>query len=37
MKGHLKKSYKVVYEDRLLILLQPFSNLLEINMKLVLH
>ena len=37
MKSHLKKSFKVVYEERLLILLEPFSNLLDINMKLVLH
>lgn len=37
MKGHLKKSFKVVYEDRLLILLEPFSSLLDINMKLVLY
>ena len=37
MKSHLKKSFKVVYEDKLLVVLEPFSNLLEINMKLVLH
>jgi hypothetical protein len=37
MKSHLKKSFKVVYDDRLLILLQPFSDMLNINLKLVLH
>ena len=37
MKTHVKKSFKVIFEEKLLIVLQPFSDLLEINMKLSLH
>jgi hypothetical protein len=37
MKGHVKKSFKIIFEEKLLIVLQPFSDLLEINMKLSLH
>jgi hypothetical protein len=28
MKNHLKKSFKIIYEEKLLIVLQPFSDLL---------
>jgi len=37
MKTHVKKSFKVIYEEKLLLVLEPFSDLLEINMKLSLH
>lgn len=37
MKTHIKKSFKVIFEEKLLVVLQPFSDLLEINMKLSLH
>lgn len=37
MKTHVKKSFKVIFEEKLLVVLQPFSDLLEINMKLSLH
>lgn len=37
MKTHTKKSFKVIFEEKLLVVLKPFSDLLEINMKLVLH
>ena len=34
MKVHIKKSYKLIYEDKLIQTLQTLVNLLEINMKL---
>lgn len=37
MKTHIKKSFKIIFEEKLLLVLQPFSDLLEINMKLSLH
>lgn len=37
MKAHVKKSFKIIFEEKLLVVLQPFSDLLEINMKLSLH
>lgn len=37
MKTHVKKSFKIVFEEKLLVVLKPFSDLLEINMKLALH
>lgn len=37
MKTHVKKSFKVIYEEKLMQVMQPFSDLLQINMKLSLH
>lgn len=37
MKTHLKKSFKLIYEEKLMQVLQPLINLLEINMKLVMY
>ena len=34
LKTYSKKSFKIVYEDKFMELLKPFSDLLEINMKL---
>jgi hypothetical protein len=37
MKAHLKKSFKLIYEEKLMQVLQPLVNLLEINMKMVMY
>lgn len=37
MKNHLKKSFKIIYDEKLMLVLQPLINLLEINMKLVMY
>lgn len=36
LKTYSKKSFKIIYEERFMDLLKPFSDLLDINMKLVL-
>jgi hypothetical protein len=36
MKNHVKKSFKIIYEEKTMEVMKPFSDLLEINMKLVL-
>ena len=35
MKVHIKKSYKLIYEEKLIKALQVLVNILEINMKLI--
>lgn len=35
MKVHIKKSYKLIYEEKLIQALQVLVNILEINMKLI--
>lgn len=37
MKTHIKKSFKLIYEEKLMEVLQPLVNLLEINMKMVMY
>ena len=36
LKSYSKKSFKVIYEEKFMEVLKPFSDLLEVNMKLVL-
>lgn len=36
MKNHIKKSFKIIYEEKMMEVMKPLSDLLEINMKLVL-
>jgi len=37
MKTHLKKSFKLIYEEKLMQVLHPLINMLEINMKMVMY
>lgn len=37
LKSYIKKPFKVIYEDKFMEVLRPFSNLLEVNIKLVLY
>lgn len=37
MKSYIKKPFKTIYEERFMEVLKPFSDMLEINMKLVLY
>jgi hypothetical protein len=37
LKTHLKKSFKLIYEEKLMQVLQPLVNMLEINMKMVMY
>lgn len=37
LKVYIKKSFKIVYEEKFMTVLRPFSDLLEVNMKLVLY
>ena len=36
MKSYIKKPFKIIYEEKFMEVLKPFSELLDINMKLVL-
>ncbi len=37
LKGYTKKAFKIIYEQKFMEVLKPFSDLLQINMKLVLY
>lgn len=37
VKSYTKKSYKIIFEEKFMELIKPFSDLLEINMKYVLQ
>ena len=35
LKSYVKKSFKIIYEEKFMEAIKPFSDLLEINMKMV--